>query len=197
MDKPATNTYGGGIDQTAVIGHAPESREWHPGLPTYGVGLGEGVRVEAFATIDAGLKNMTTVGARTWVFKHSHVGHDAQIGEDCELSTGCIIGGHCEIGNGVRVGIGAVLRPFVKVGDGARIGCGAVVVKNVAAGDVVAGNPARPIAWLKSCPDAPCCGTCPCADEDDVCFPGERQKAEALFDRTEAGYSQRRQQRIA
>jgi hypothetical protein len=31
--------------------------------------------------------------------------------------------------------------------------------------------------WI-SCPDAAVCQRCPCADEDDVCFPGERMGAE-------------------
>jgi hypothetical protein len=28
------------------------------------------------------------------------------------------------------------------------------------------------------CPEAETCKTCPCSDEDDVCFPGERLRAE-------------------
>lgn len=43
------------------------------------------------------------------------------------------------------VGAGAILLPGVKVGRGAVIGAGAVVTSDVAAGDVVAGVPARSI----------------------------------------------------
>ena len=84
----ATNTYGGGIDQTAIIGHAPELRDWTPGA---------------------------------------------------------VIGGYCRIGDRVRIGLNACVKPFVKVGDGARIGMGAVVISDVPAGEVWAGNPARPL----------------------------------------------------
>lgn len=139
----ATNTCGGGIDQTAVIGHAPESRTWREGDTSYPPVILPTARVEAFVTIDAGLNECTRIGSRTWLMKHVHVGHDAQIGSDCELSPGVVVCGHCVIGDGVLIGVNACLRPYVKVGDGARIGCGAVVVKDVPAGALVYGNPAR------------------------------------------------------
>lgn len=49
------------------------------------------------------------------------------------------------IGNRVWIGAGAIVLPGVCIGDGAVIGAGSVVTKNVEAGTVVAGNPARPI----------------------------------------------------
>jgi putative colanic acid biosynthesis acetyltransferase WcaB len=47
------------------------------------------------------------------------------------------------LGEGVDVGANAVILGAVRVGDHAVIGAGAVVVKDVPAGAVVAGNPAR------------------------------------------------------
>lgn len=140
-----TNTCGGGIDQTAVIGHAPEMRDWKPGDLAYKPVLGRGVRVEAFVTVDAGAHEPTRIGARTWLMKHSHVGHDAQIGADCEFAPGAVIGGYVVIGDRVKVGINACVKPYVNIGDGARIGAGAVVVKDVPPGVTVVGNPARPL----------------------------------------------------
>jgi acetyltransferase-like isoleucine patch superfamily enzyme len=49
------------------------------------------------------------------------------------------------IGAQAYVGAGAVLRPGITVGEGALIGMGAVVVRDVPAGAVVVGNPARPL----------------------------------------------------
>ncbi len=143
----ATNTYGGGIDHTAIIGHAPEARDWTPDEPAYAPVLGEGVRIEAFVSVDAGLEVSTRIGARTWLMKHVHVGHDAVIGEDCELAPGVVVGGYCVIGNGVKIGVNACLRSNVVVGEGARIGAGAVVVKDVEPHTLVYGNPAREHPW--------------------------------------------------
>ncbi|MEM1235887.1 MAG: sugar O-acetyltransferase [Pseudomonadota bacterium] len=49
------------------------------------------------------------------------------------------------IGADVWIGGGALLLPGVTVGDGAIIGAGAVVTRDVAPGQTVAGNPARPL----------------------------------------------------
>lgn len=146
MSIAATNTHGGGCDQRAVIGHAPESRDWSPGDPTFEPLLARSSRVEAYVTVDAGTERHTIIGPRSWLMKGCHVGHDAVIGRDCELAPHCVVGGHVDIGAGVRVGMGAILKPRVKVGDGAAIGCGAVVITDVPAGETWAGNPARRIS---------------------------------------------------
>lgn len=49
------------------------------------------------------------------------------------------------IGTDVWIGGGAILLPGVSVGDGAIIGAGSVVTRDVAAGQTVVGNPARPM----------------------------------------------------
>ncbi len=52
------------------------------------------------------------------------------------------------IGSDVWVGGGAIILPGVTVGDGAVIGAGSVVTKDVPAGALAAGNPARVIREL-------------------------------------------------
>lgn len=133
----------GYVHPLAVVGDPPEHREhrftgiYHP--PS----VAPSAVLEAFVTVDAGIGDNTRVGERTWLMKHVHVGHDAKIGDDCELAPGTIIGGHCILGDRVRCGIGVLVRPFITVGADARLGAGAVVVKDVPAGEVWAGNPAR------------------------------------------------------
>jgi acetyltransferase-like isoleucine patch superfamily enzyme len=92
--------------------------------------------------VDAGLKAATRLG-KCWLMKGVHIGHDAVIGDGCELAPHCSVGGHVTLGRNVRVGQGALFKPFVTVGDGARIGMGAVVICDVPAGETWAGNPAR------------------------------------------------------
>lgn len=49
------------------------------------------------------------------------------------------------IGNGVEIGAGAAILGAISIGDGARIGANSVVLKDVPAGAVAVGAPARVI----------------------------------------------------
>lgn len=50
---------------------------------------------------------------------------------------------HTYIGEWCVIGIGAVIMGGVRIGDECVVGAGAVVTKDVPAGSIVAGNPAR------------------------------------------------------
>ncbi len=56
------------------------------------------------------------------------------------------------IGRKAKIGANATLLPAVTVGDDAIVGAGAVVVRDVEAGTVVAGNPARVINTVENLP---------------------------------------------
>lgn len=75
----------------------------------------------------------------------------AVVGKDCILRHCTTLGlkngpDDCPVlGDNVDVGCNVVILGKVRIGDGAVIGAGSVVLDDVASGDVVAGNPARPI----------------------------------------------------
>jgi acyl-[acyl carrier protein]--UDP-N-acetylglucosamine O-acyltransferase len=101
--------------------------------------------VHAFCTVDAGMtyRQTTTVGERTFLQARVHLGHNAVIGDDCEICAGVVVCGEVMIGDGVRVGGNSWVKPLVTIGDGAIIGGGSVVTKDVPAHEVWCGNPAR------------------------------------------------------
>ena len=143
-----------GISVLAVIGQPAERRDNRTDSPAVffprldRVSIDPTALIEALVTIDAGTIDPTEIGARTWLMKKVHVGHDARIGDDCEIAPLVSIGGWVLIGNRVKVGQGAVFKPRVTVGDDAVIGCGAVVIRDVPAGETWAGNPAKPVTRL-------------------------------------------------
>lgn len=86
--------------------------------------------------------------------KVSHLSYlgDATIGEATNVGAGtitCNFDGQQKnatiVGRDVSIGSNTSLVAPVSVGDGALTGAGSVVTKDVAAGDRVAGNPARPL----------------------------------------------------
>ena len=86
------------------------------------------------------------IGAHAWLGSHAVIGHECVLGAGVTVAPSATLAGGVTLGAQAYVGSGAVLRPGITVGEGALIGMGAVVLKDVPAGVVVVGNPARPLA---------------------------------------------------
>jgi acetyltransferase-like isoleucine patch superfamily enzyme len=106
------------------------------------------------------VENNAIVGSRTKIQAHAYVTAYSTLEEDvfiapCVVTTNDNFMGRTErrhdlvrgptIRRGARVGGGAVLCPGIVIGEEAFVGAGAVVTKDVPAGKVVVGNPARVI----------------------------------------------------
>ena len=109
-----------------------------------GCDVGDGAEIGNYAE----LKN-TRFGARSKQHHFSYLG-DAEVGEDVNIGAGTITANYdgkqkhrTIIGKGAFIGSDSILRAPLTIGEGAYTGAGSVVTKDVPAGKLAVGVPAR------------------------------------------------------
>jgi len=112
--------------------HCDYGRHIHLG---HGVFLNFGCVILDVARVRIG--DRTQIGPVVQIYAADHP-RDAAVRRE-----GLEFGRPVQIGADVWIGGGAIVLPGVNIGDGALIGAGAVVTRDVPAGAIVAGNPAR------------------------------------------------------
>ena len=130
----------------------------------YGCTIGDGTRIGPFVEIQRG----AVIGARCKVQSHTFICDGVEIGDEVFVGHGVMFindrrpratteDGELQteadwtlertvVERRASLGSGAVILGGVRVGEAAIVGAGSVVTRDVAQGQTVAGNPARPIA---------------------------------------------------
>jgi len=103
--------------------------------------IGEGGYVNAGCVIGAAGE----IGAQAVINRGASLGHHARLEDYVSIGPSAVLAGGVRVGEGAVIGAGAVILPGVRIGRSAVIGAGAVVTHDVADGQVMAGNPAKPV----------------------------------------------------
>ena len=111
------------------------------------VTIGDNAVIMMGAVINIG----AVIGEGTMIDMGAVLGGRATVGKHCHVGAGAVLAGVIEPPNAnpvvlednVLIGANAVVIEGVHIGEGAVVGAGAIVTKDVPAGAVVVGNPAR------------------------------------------------------
>lgn len=87
--------------------------------------IAEGAVLTKLVTVDASTDGTTFVGSDCYLMAHSHVGHDARLGDGTILACGAKIGGGSKLGAHCNVGLNAVVHQGSDLADGTMIGASA------------------------------------------------------------------------
>ncbi len=115
--------------------------------------IGDDVSVWSNSVIDYGC----VIGDRVKIHANCYIAQFTEIGDDAFLAPGVTIANDLypgqaasaevmcgpSIGPGAQIGVNVTILPFVRIGAGCLVGAGSVVVRDIPAGCVAFGNPAR------------------------------------------------------
>ncbi len=111
--------------------------------PSAAIGIGCTVGANTLLMANVVLTANVAVGHSVVILPNSVIAHDSSLGDYCLVGANVSISGGVTVGENCYLGSGARIIQETSIGERSLVGLGAVVIKNVAAGSVVAGNPAR------------------------------------------------------
>lgn len=144
------------IDCGAVIGADGFGYERdEDGVPVLFPHLGtvvieDDVEIGANASINRGALGETRIASHARIDDMVYIAHNVQVGEGAMVVAMTSIAGGARVGERTYLAPSAAISNAVRVGAEATVGLGAVVLSDVAAGAVVAGNPARDIEEIRA-----------------------------------------------
>jgi sugar O-acyltransferase (sialic acid O-acetyltransferase NeuD family) len=116
--------------------------------PSASVGTGCTLEPGTVLLAQAVLTADIRVGAHVAVMPQVVLTHDDVVGDFVTIASGVRVSGGVVIGQAAYLGTGALIRESLRIGARSIVGMGSVVLRDVPAGEVWAGNPARLIRFV-------------------------------------------------
>lgn len=111
---------------------------WSNTIIDYGCRIGNNVKIHSQVYV----AQFTIIEDDVFMAPGVIIGNDLHPG--CEKSRECLKGP--VIKKGAQIGLNVTLLPYITIGEGALIGAGSVVTRDIPAGKVAYGNPAKVVA---------------------------------------------------
>lgn len=128
----------------AVIGNDPQDRKFK-GEKSY-LFVGDENTFREYCTVSRGTEGgggETRIGNNNLFMSYSHLGHDAQVGNDVVVGHASGVGGHVIIEDKVIIGGLCGIHQFTKIGRMTMVGAHTMITKDVPPYALISGNPAK------------------------------------------------------
>jgi UDP-N-acetylglucosamine acyltransferase len=108
------------IGPAAYVGLDPQHLKFKPDETESWLIVGDDCVIREGASLHRstheGIEHATRIGKRCFLMANSHVGHDAQVGDDVVMANAVLLGGHVEVGDRVFFGGGSGVHQFCRIG---------------------------------------------------------------------------------
>ena len=101
--------------------------------------IGEGSQILANSVVAAEAR----IGKACIINHKVSVDHECILGDGVHLAPGSTLCGAIRVGNNVMIGAGSTVLPWLSIGDDSIIGAGSLVTRDIPAGVIAFGNPAK------------------------------------------------------
>ena len=119
--------------------------QWSVANPSQvsGVKIGDYNVMRDRVSVDAGIKQVTTVANRCYLHSNCLINHDCQLSEGVVFAPGVISAGTCTFGKYSQIGVNAVLHQGRKVGAFVMVGMNATVTRDIPDFALSFGSPSK------------------------------------------------------